>query len=213
MNAATSRSETDTLPRADSRQKEETRRSLQTRLPQLPLAPTTRQKISTLLAHPTLSHLVEFDVAVNSTSFIYMMDHMDAAAYLIRHFDLGDFEVHPTGQNTFAVDDREGAKAIIQRLYATSRQRILWGEGTYDSALLPVIRGQALLVVDLLPRGEERVQTRVTSYVQIHNKFLGFLIKVVTTLVPGIIDRKLERAFGVVTKLERAIHKDPVQAY
>ena len=138
---------------------------------------------------------------------------MDAAAYLIRSFDFGDFVVHRTGPDTFAVDDREGANAVIHRLYAQPRQRIYWGEGSYDGALLPVIRGQALLVVDLLPRGEERVQTTVTAYVKIHNRLLGFLIKMVMALVPGIIDHKLERAFGTIAKLDAAITRDPARAY
>lgn len=171
-----------------------------------------QREVLSLLEHPTIRHTVAFDIAANITSFIYLMDHMDAAALLLRTFDSQNISVKRVNRK-FYVDDGEGAKAVVQRIHADPHQRIYLSRGTYESALLPLLRGTALLVVDFFPRGEEHMQATYSIYANIHNKFIGFFIKVITALVPGIIDQKIKKGLRVITKLEAAINRDPAQVY
>jgi hypothetical protein len=194
-------------------EKERKHQALLIHLAQTQLNGLTQQTVLSLLEHPTIRHSVEFDMYANLTSFRYLMDYLDAAALFIRAFDLGKFFVQPRGPYTFHVDDAEGAKALVQRLYAEPYQRIYLSRGTYESTLLPLLRGTAVLVVDFFPQGENHLHMTFSFYAQIHNPFMGWLIKVVTTLVPGIIDHKIKRAVRVASQLDAAINQDRRRAY
>ncbi len=192
---------------------EETHQALVAHIVNSSLESEIKQQVLSILESPTIRYVGKFDIEANPALFTFLLDYMDATSLLIRQFGLGNFLAQRLGPHLFHVDDQEGARALVRLLYADSSQRIYLNRGTYESTLLPLLTGASVLSIHFLAPTKGNIQTTFTLYAKIHNKFIGLLIKIVTALAPGIVEKKIKRGFEFLTKLQTRIDQNPIYVY
>src|SRR5207247_1864157 len=90
-----------------------------------------------------------------------------------------------------------GVARVLRR---EPRRRIILSQGQQPGQILGTISGSALTVLDLEPRAD-RVNSRLTAYVRIDNRFAAALTRMLVASFGFLADRKLGDELCVTTEV------------
>ncbi len=143
----------------------------------------------------------------------FLLDHPDLSADLVRAHKLAPYRIEMRGPDQSWADDGEGTKGTITLVRRSSAERLYYGDGTHDAALLPTIRATAVIVMGVKPLPREgcagSVETSFEVYVRLKNPVLAGVVKTLRPLLSRTIVRKFGKAFLVADQVGRLMARDP----
>jgi len=133
---------------------------------------------------------VPFDV------YVAFLDTPEVTAAAARFRKLATYEVRALDADRYWGTDGDGAQGVAQVLRREPRRRVLLSRGQQTGRILGTIRGSALTILDLEPRGDG-VDSRLTAYVHIDNRVAASVARLLVASFGLLADRKLGEGMRV----------------
>ena len=206
-------------PPGDSRTPSVTLDALPLGVPESRLDDDARARVDAILGTTLLSHRVTgLRTRSREPVFLYLLDHPDFAAAVVRALRLGQYQVERRGDG-FWGDDSRGARGMIRVLYADEGRRLYHLDGVYEGRGLPAIQGRMLVLIEFRheddPAGGTYLEASVTGHVKLDTPLVGAIAQLATTLARSTVeraaDRKVRRFFGTVARVSRWAYDQPDQ--
>jgi len=174
-------------PRADS--SDAARRSAVQSIPIEKLDARARTKVAAVLSKTSIfrrlpPHAVECD----PTLYLFLVRHPDVVVNIWEVLKISKLKVRQIGPNTYQVADTVGTSARIEFLYRSFDTHVIYAEGKYEGALLPVpITGRCLAVLKTgyirETDGRFYITSRLDSFLSLEQGAAELLAK---TLLPWL---------------------------
>ncbi len=147
----------------------------------------------------------------------FLLDHVVLTAELVRTLGIGQYTIKRVGAQGFQGDDGQGSEALVDLLYQNSTQRVYHIQGAHHGKVLPMITGEAIIMLTSQTRtghdGKESVETRMAVYSRLDNPMLATVVKVLQPFLRGVINGKLAGPFLAVHRMGELIAADPGQVF
>jgi len=173
-------------------------------------------RLAGVVNDPTTSHVnPPVMTPIRKPVYDFLLDHMVLTAALVRTLGIGQYTIKRVGAQGFQGDDGQGSEALVDLLYKNSTQRVYHIQGTHHGKVLPLITGEAIVMLTSQTRtsndGKESVETWMTVYSRLDNPMLATLVKVLQPFLRGVLNGKLAGPFLAVHRLGELIAADPAQ--
>lgn len=129
-----------------------------------------------------------------------LIDAPDVTAAAARHRMLARHAVRHVRDDLYEAEDRQGSRGFYQILVRERDRRVIFSWGEHSGSLLGTIRGDAITVLTLEPRGQEIAQ-ELTAYVRIENRVAATLARALIVIFGGVADRRLSEGFAVAAQV------------
>lgn len=129
-----------------------------------------------------------------------LIDAPDVTAAAARFRGFARHQVRALGEDWYEADDGDGSRGQYRVLVREPHRRVMLSWGAHSSGLIGGIRGSALTVLVLEPRGDAIDQT-LTAHVRIENRLAAALARVLIVLLGGLADRRLREGFDSATRV------------
>jgi hypothetical protein len=178
-----------------------------------------RARVEAILGTTLFSHRVAgLRARSREPVFLFLLDHPDFAAAVVRALRLGQYQVERRG-NGFWGDDSRGARGMIRVLYADEGRRLYHLDGLYEGRGLPAIHGRMLVLIEFRheadPAGGTNLEASVTGHVKLDTPLVGAIAQLATTIARSTVERaaerKVRRFFGTVARVSRWAYDQPDQ--
>jgi hypothetical protein len=143
-------------------------------IPLAAIGEAQREDVRFVAARRSWRRSVETE-AFASTPEVYrfILDALPLASRLTRALGIDDYIIEERHGGRIFGDDRRGLSGVFDLVYRDLRKRIYYGEGTYDGAILPKLKGRSVLVLEYAAvglQGQTLMQNRLTAYVRVENR-------------------------------------------
>jgi hypothetical protein len=163
--------------------------------------PEVSAAVDRVWIEPTLSRTVNGRSArVPFDVYVAFVDAPEVTAAAARFRKLGRYEIRALADDRYWASDGDGARGIAQVLRREPRQFVLLSRGEHTGPILGTIRGSALAILDLEPRGDV-VNSRLTAYVYIDNRVAAALARMLIASFGSLADRKLGEGLRVTAEV------------
>ena len=143
----------------------------------------------------------------------YLLDRPPMAAALINRLELGPYKAEERGAARFWGDDGEGASGIVELVYQDRTNRMYFLDGSYEGALLPPVKGKAVVFVRMNPmkdgQGKDAVETTLVAYTKLDSRLLAGLVSLIRPLVGNTVTRRLTQGVNIVNRLGQEMRQHP----
>jgi len=173
-------------------------------------------------AHPGFAALLTdytFQRSVTATARVldsalheFLLSHPDVGATVARVQGFGEYRVRRVGADVFEGTDGEGVTTVLRILSEAPGRRVFHARGRYAARFLPVISGEALVLVTTRyeDTGDaEMAHGRLSVYASLDNRVLGWLLQILTPLLGGVLDAKIAKAFLSESRAIGQLARDP----
>lgn len=126
--------------------------------------------------------------------YVALIDAPDVTAAAARFRRFAPHEVRALGEDWYEADDGDGSRGQYRVLVREPRRRVMLSWGEHSSGLIGGIRGTALTVLALEPRGAE-IDQDLTAHVRIDNRVAAALARVLIVPFGRLADRRLREGF------------------
>jgi hypothetical protein len=148
--------------------------------------------------------------------FEYLLDHPEFATHVTRTLKLARYRIWHTPEGLF-LDDGWGATGRFSVIHAVNGTRVMLAQGQYRQQILPVINGQAVVVLeyDLLPTrdGRASIRTAVTGFVKLDNRLLDLASRLAGAVVSAKAEKEAQRLVRVFARASRAVEERPAEVF
>lgn len=155
-------------------------------------------------------------VPIPKALYDFLLDHPVLTAELVTGLNVGNYRVVPRAPGVFHGEDNQGGEAVLTLLYQDPRQRVYYLVGSQSGYLFP-ITGTGVVMLNyhtkLEPEGREIVDTKVTVYSRLDNRFLARLVKILRPLLQDIVNKKLTKGVRTVHNFTEVLGNDPERVY
>ena len=155
-------------------------------------------------------------VPIQKPLYDFLLDHPVLTSELVTGLNVGGYRVDRVAADIFHGEDNAGGEALLTLLYQDPRQRVYHLKGSQSGYVVP-ITGSGVVMLNYQPKiGSDRreiVETRVTVYSKLDNRFLARLVKLLRPLLQGIINKKLTRGVQTVHDFAEILAQDPGHVY
>lgn len=173
-----------------------------------------------IITRPTLRRqipLIRF--AGDRRTYEFLVTHPPLATQLARrlHPPLERYTVTQVGEGVYTVEDRGALRGEARLIAATGNQRIYRFQGEFRS-LAHLLRFTGRMVLILRYR-EVREGSRIFMesdpdfYLRIDHLFFHIMTKLLSPLIGGIIDRRVNMIVEATSKLFEQVYSDPQGLY
>lgn len=145
----------------------------------------------------------------------FLLERLPLAAALARHLHppLEPYNVTEKGPGLYDVDDRGALRGHLRLIARAPGRRVYFAEGQFVS-LAHVIRFSGAMVITLRyaeekAPGEAALRNEPHLYVRIDNVLVHGLMKFLSPLIHGIIDRRVATLAAAAETVSARITKDP----
>src|SRR5437867_988567 len=119
------------------------------------LTPEVSAVLERVLTTPTLRRRVHAGSARAPLEvYLAFLDTPEVSAAAARFLKLTSYDVHVLDDDRYEGDDGEGARGFSQVLQRDRQRRVIFSQGEYTGPIFGTVRGSALMVLDLEPRGD-----------------------------------------------------------
>ena len=155
------------------------------------LSPEVSAAIERVWTAPTLRRRVHVPSA-RAPLEVYraFLDTPDVTAAAARFLKLASYGVQVLDDDRYEADDGDGARGFSQVLQRNPRRRVIFSRGEHTGPILGTVRGYALTVLELEPRGDS-VDAALTAYIYIDDRVAAGVARLLTTSLGALADRKL----------------------
>lgn len=181
------------------------------------IPPPARAKLEQVVEQAFVSTRMEAEpYAARPDIFEYLLNHPEFATHVTRALKVARYRIWQTPEGLF-LDDGWGTQGHFEVVHAEPGLRVMYARGRYDPPLLPVIQGQAVVVMQygFRPSGEGHtvVATTITGYVKLESQFLRIAGVLVNPLAQAKADREARQLLKVFRRVSLAIEERPDEVY
>lgn len=148
--------------------------------------------------------------------FEFLLDHPDFATHVTRALRLARYRMWRTDDGLF-VDDGWGSTGQVFVVHATSGLRILYARGAFQSKLLPVIHGEAVVTInyDVQPAGDGRdlLFAAISSQLKIDGLLGDLVATVANSLATEKAEKESRRLVRLFARVLQAVDEMPAALY
>jgi len=148
--------------------------------------------------------------------FEFLLDHPELATHVTRALRLARYRIW-RGAGGLWLDDGWGVVGRFSVVYAASGTRVVYARGHYQSAFLPSIHGQAVVVIEygVDPTGNHRslISPAVTGFVKLDSSFFAFAGRVAGSVATAKAEKEAKRFVKIVARASRAIDESPAHVH
>lgn len=114
------------------------------------LPPPLRDRVRTVLEHPTLSSRGPLEAfRCRPGLYYWLLDHPDLAMHLWRGLGAKCIDIHPIGEGSFAWKDAQHGEMHWQTIVHNAKQRVWYAEGRVKPGImLPSVSVRAVVVLN-----------------------------------------------------------------
>ena len=160
-------------------------------------SPEVSAVVERVWSEPTLSRTVNGPRAhVPIDVYVAFVDVPEVTAAAARFRRLAKYEVQVLDDDHYRANDGEGARGHYQILRRQPCQRVIFSQGEHAGPILGTIKGSALTILDLEPRGDA-VDLTLTAYVYIDDPVAAALAQLLIKIFGLLADHKLTEALRV----------------
>ena len=155
------------------------------------LSPEVSAAVERVWTAPTLRRRVRAPSA-RAPLEVYQafLDTPDVTAAAARFLKLASYGVQMLDDDRYEADDGDGARGFSQVLQRNPRRRVIFSQGEHTGPVLGTVRGYALTVLELEPRGDS-VDAALTAYLYIDDRVAAGLARLLIASLGALADRKL----------------------
>ena len=127
--------------------------------------------------------------------YLAFLDTPEVTAAAARFLKLASYDVHVLDDDRYEGDDGEGARGFSQVLRRDRQRRVIFSQGEYTGPIFGTVRGSALMVLDLEPRGDS-IEPNLAAYLYVEDHLAAGLTRLFAATLGFLADRKLTRGFA-----------------
>jgi hypothetical protein len=143
-------------------------------------------------------------VPINRSVYEFLLDHPALTSNAVRYYKFGGYVVTEISPTVFTGVDREGGEATVTLLYQDTTRRVYHLRGSQRGQVIPTITGAGILMLSYQTArgsdGREGIDTKVTVFSRLDNRFLANLVKLLRPILQGIINNKLTKGVKTVNR-------------
>src|SRR5436190_7823211 len=160
------------------------------------LTPEVSAALECVWTTPTLRRRVHAGSA-RAPLEVYLAFLTAAAA---RFLKLASYDVHVLDDDRYEGDDGEGARGFSQVLRRDRQRRVIFSQGEYTGPIFGTVRGSALMVLDLEPRGDS-IEPNLAAYLYVEDHLAAGLTRLFAGTLGFLADRKLTRGLRITAEV------------
>lgn len=165
---------------------------------------TRRAEVQEIVIDPTFVRTLSLKAAADSQVFACLLDHPDINAPLSRRFGIALHRLVRVGPGRYQGDDGAGNSGTLEVLGAEVDRRIFMERGVSPDWWFGDIAGRVVAVVAFSSHGNH-LRGDVEVWARIDQGMVDRLIRILSPVLGGFLDRKLHEQFGVTFRVaERA---------
>jgi hypothetical protein len=178
------------------------------------------QDVLEILAQPTLRRAVpRIRFIGDQRTYEFLIAHPPLATQLARrvHPPLERYTVTRISEGRYTVEDLGALRGEARLVAAGAGQRIYWFKGEFRSlANLLRFTGRMVLVLtyrEVQDGGRRYVESDPDFYLRIDNLFFGLMARLLSPLIHGLIDRRVQMIAEASSRLFEQVSSDPRRFY
>jgi len=152
-------------------------------------------------------------VPIQKPLYDFLLDHPALTSNAVRYYRFGGYVVREVSATVFTGEDREGGEATVTLLYQDTTRRVYHLRGSQRGYIIPLIAGSGIVMLNyhttLGADGWEGVETRVTVFSRLDNRFLANLVKLLRPILQRLINNKLTKGVKTVNRLTEFLAQEP----
>jgi hypothetical protein len=163
--------------------------------------------------YTTFQLVPSVQVPIPKPLYDFLLDHPALTSNAVRHYRFGGYVVTEVSPTVFSGEDNQGGEATVTLLYQDPVRRIYHLQGSQKGYVIPKITGAGIVLLSYHatpdPDGRESVDTRVTVFSRLDNRFLANLVKLMRPILQRLINDKLTRGVKTVNRLTEFLAREP----
>jgi hypothetical protein len=152
-------------------------------------------------------------VPIDRSVYEFLLDHPALTSNAVRYYKFGGYVVTEISATIFTGKDREGGEATVTLLYQDTTRRVYHLRGSQRGQIIPTITGAGIVMLSYHAArgsdGREGVDTKVTVFSRLDNRFLANLVKLLRPILQGIINNKLTKGVKTVNRMTEFLAREP----
>src|SRR5438874_3200772 len=144
--------------------------------------------------------------------FEYLLEHPEFATHVTRALKVARYRIWRTPSGLM-LDDGWGAVGALELVYGAPGLRVMYAKGEYHQAILPNIRGQAVVTIDwtttAAPGGKNVIAPTVGAYVKLDSRALSLATALAGSVAAAKAEKEASRLVRVFEKTTRALDDNP----
>ena len=183
--------------------------------PALPadVPPAVRARLAPVVDQASLATRVKGEsFAAPREIFEYLLDHPEFATHLTQALRVARYRIWRTPSGLM-LDDGWGAVGALEMIYRAPGLRVIYAKGEYQQAVLPNIRGQAVVTINWAtttgPDGKALIAPTVGAFVKLDSRVLSSASSLAGSIAAAKAEKEASRLVRVFEKTTRAINDNP----
>ena len=152
-------------------------------------------------------------VPIDRSVYEFLLNHPALTSNAVRYYKFGGYVVTEISATVFTGVDREGGEATVTLLYQDTTRRVYHLRGSQRAQLIPTITGAGIVMFSYHAArgsdGREGIDTKVTVFSRLDNRFLANLVKLLRPILQGIINNKLTKGVNTVNRMTEFLAREP----
>ena len=172
-----------------------------------------RARVSSVVDDASLSTRVHGSAFVaRGDVFEYLIEHPEFATHVTRALKVARYRIWRTPSGLM-LDDGWGAVGALEVIYGAPGLRVMYAKGEYHQAILPNIRGQAVVTIDWTadpgPDGKKVIAPTIGAYVKLDSRALSLATALASSVAAAKAEKEALRLVRVFEKTTRALNDNP----
>lgn len=148
--------------------------------------------------------------------YLFLVDHPEIVVNMWETLGLSQFQLHPTGEATYRLDDRAGTQGDVQVLYRSPREHLVYATGTYAGPLIRgTVTGECLMLLhsDYFREtdGEPYIRCRLDSFVRFPDAGAELLARTMQPFVIKAADHNFRETVAFIERVSQTSAANPGQ--
>jgi len=175
--------------------------------------PAIRARLAHVIDQASLSTRVQGESFVARRDvFEYLVEHPEFATHVTQALKVARYRIWRT-PGGLMLDDGWGAVGALEIVYGAPGLRVMYAKGEYHQAILPNIRGQAVVTIDWTvtpaPDGKNLIAPSVGAFVKLDSRVLSAASALAGSIAAAKAEKEASRLVRVFAKTTRAINDNP----
>jgi len=163
--------------------------------------------------YTTYQLIPSVQVPIQKPLYDFLLDHPALTSNAVRYYRFGGYVVKEISATVFTGEDREGGEATVTLLYQDTTRRVYHLRGSQGGYIIPLIAGSGIVMLNyhttMGTDGREGVETRVTVFSRLDNRFLANLVRLLRPILQRLINNKLTKGVKTVNRLTEFLAQEP----
>jgi len=163
--------------------------------------------------YTTYQLIPSVQVPIQKPLYDFLLDHPALTSNAVRYYRFGGYVVKEVSATVFTGEDREGGEATVTLLYQDTTRRVYHLRGSQGGYIIPLIAGSGIVMLNyhttMGTDGREGVETRVTVFSRLDNRFLANLVRLLRPILQRLINNKLTKGVKTVNRLTEFLAQEP----